>query len=269
MTRGGQAGTEQVHSGHTRPEQVPLIEARGISKSFGGVQALSDVAVHLMPGEVLALLGHNGAGKSTLIKMLSGAYTPDAGQVLMNGQEVQLSSPRAAQLLGIETIYQNLALADNLDVAANIFLGRELLRGGRLDEDSMEAEARKVLDRLKVNLPDLRKPVFNLSGGQRQCIAISRAIYFKARVLIMDEPTAALGPQETAQVNELILSLKHEGVGIFLISHDMHDVFGLADRLTVMKGGRVVGSSQTTDITQDEVLEMIIAGRLPRRAPAS
>jgi D-xylose transport system ATP-binding protein len=265
MTQGTES--QGVHAAAPNPSGLlPLIETRGISKSFGGIQALDDVAVHLMPGEVLALLGHNGAGKSTLIKMLSGAYTPDAGQVLMNGQEVHLSSPRAAQLLGIETIYQNLALADNLDVPANIFLGRELLKGGRLDEDTMEFESRKVLDRLKVNLPDLKKPVFNFSGGQRQCIAISRAIYFKAKVLIMDEPTAALGPQETAQVNELILSLKHEGVGIFLISHDMHDVFDLADRLTVMKGGRVVGSSQTAEITQDEVLEMIIAGRVARRA---
>ncbi len=245
---------------------LPLIETRGISKRFGGIHALEDVNIDLRPGEVLALLGHNGAGKSTLIKMLSGAYTPDAGQVLMNGQEVHLSSPRAAQLLGIETIYQNLALADNLDVPANIFLGRELLRGGALDEDTMELESRKVLDRLKVNLPDLKKPVFNLSGGQRQCIAISRAIYFKARVLIMDEPTAALGPQETAQVNDLIRSLKQEGVGIFLISHDMHDVFDLADRLTVMKNGRVVGGGLTSDLTQDEVLEMIIAGKVPRRA---
>ncbi|GGR28255.1 ATP-binding cassette domain-containing protein [Deinococcus ruber] len=249
---------------HTPTSVLPLIETRNIFKSFGGIHALEDVSVHLMPGEVLALLGHNGAGKSTLIKMLSGAYTPDAGQVLMNGQEVQLGSPRAAQRLGIETIYQNLALADNLDVAANIFLGRELLRGGVLDEDTMELESRKVLDRLKVNLPDLRKPVFNLSGGQRQCIAISRAIYFKARVLIMDEPTAALGPQETAQVNELIQSLKQEGVGIFLISHDMHDVFDLADRLTVMKNGKVVGSALSAEITQDEVLEMIIAGKVAR-----
>lgn len=265
-SQSGTAGAAPL-IGTTGP--VPLIETRGISKSFGGIHALENVSVDLMPGEVLALLGHNGAGKSTLIKMLSGAYTPDSGQVLMNGQDVQLSSPRAAQLLGIETIYQNLALADNLDVAANIFLGRELLRGGRLDEDTMEEEARKVLDRLKVNLPDLKKPVFNLSGGQRQCIAISRAIYFKARVLIMDEPTAALGPQETAQVNELIGSLKQEGVGIFLISHDMHDVFDLADRLTVMKNGRVVGSSLTRDITQDEVLEMIIAGKVPRGRAAS
>ena len=244
---------------------LPLIETRAVSKSFGGVQALSEVSVNLMPGEVLGLLGHNGAGKSTLIKMLSGAYTTDAGQILVGGQEVQLSSPRVAQLLGIETIYQNLALADNLDVPANIFLGRERMRGAVLDEDSMEFEARKVLDRLRVNLPDLKKPVFNLSGGQRQCIAISRAIYFKARILIMDEPTAALGPQETEQVNELIRSLRQEGVGIFLISHDLHDVFDLADRVTVMKNGRVVGSAPTSQISQDEVLEMIIAGKVPPR----
>jgi D-xylose transport system ATP-binding protein len=245
--------------------RIPLIQTRGISKSFGGVQALSDVSVELYSGEVLGLLGHNGAGKSTLIKMLSGAYTSDTGQVLIDGQEVTLGSPRAAQQLGIETIYQNLALADNLDVPANIFLGRELLRGGVLDEDTMEFEARQVLERLKVRVPDLKKPVFNLSGGQRQCIAISRAIYFKARILIMDEPTAALGPQETAQVNELIGSLRAEGVGIFLISHDLHDVFDLADRITVMKNGRVVGSALTSGITQDEVLEMIIAGKLPQR----
>ena len=245
--------------------QTPLIETRHVSKSFGGVQALEDVSVSLAPGEVLGLLGHNGAGKSTLIKMLSGAYSVDAGQIYVDGKEVKLSSPRVAQNLGIETIYQNLALADNLDVAANIFLGRELLRGGVLDEDTMELESRKVLDRLKVNLPDLKKPVFNLSGGQRQCIAISRAIYFKAKVLIMDEPTAALGPQETHQVNELIKSLKQEGVGIFIISHDLHDVFDLADRVTVMKNGKVVGSALTSQITQDEVLEMIIAGKLPRR----
>jgi D-xylose transport system ATP-binding protein len=261
VTEVGVTGAEM-----TAGSVLPLIETRGLSKSFGGVQALSDVSVTLMPGEVLGLLGHNGAGKSTLIKMLSGAYTTDSGQIFMNGSEVHLGSPRAAQLLGIETIYQNLALADNLDVPANIFLGRELLRGGRLDEDTMEVEARQVLDRLKVNLPDLKKPVFNLSGGQRQCIAISRAIYFKARILIMDEPTAALGPQETAQVNELIGSLRAEGVGIFLISHDLHDVFDLADRVTVMKNGRVVGSAPTSQVTQDEVLEMIIAGKVPRGA---
>ncbi|MFC4452592.1 ATP-binding cassette domain-containing protein [Deinococcus sonorensis] len=243
---------------------TPLVQMRGIHKAFGGVHSLQDVSVDLYPGEVVGLLGHNGAGKSTLIKVLSGAYTPDSGQILLDGQEVRVTSPRVAQAHGIETIYQNLALADNLDVPANIFLGRELRRGAALDEDSMESAARQVLDRLRVNIPDLKKPVFNFSGGQRQSIAISRAIHFRARVLIMDEPTAALGPQETEQVNALIQTLKQEGVGIFLISHDLHDVFDLADRLTVMKTGRVVGTVRTRDVTQDEVLEMIIAGKLPR-----
>ncbi|ABF44136.1 MULTISPECIES: ATP-binding cassette domain-containing protein [Deinococcus] len=243
----------------------PIIEMRNISKRFGGVHALEDVTVNLYPGEVVGLLGHNGAGKSTLIKILAGAYTADEGQILMNGEPVRLHSPRDAQRLGIETIYQTLALADNLDVPANIFLGRELLRGGTLDEDAMELEARRLLDRLGVvNVRNLKQPVIGFSGGQRQSIAISRAVYFKARVLIMDEPTAALGPQETQQVNELVMALKREGVGIFLISHDLHDVFDLADRLTVMKNGRVVGTVNKHDVTQDEVLEMIIAGKLPR-----
>ncbi len=242
----------------------PLVEMRDISKSFGGVRSLDGVSIDLQPGEVVGLLGHNGAGKSTLIKVLSGAYSADSGQIFLEGKEVKITSPRSSQQHGIETIYQNLALADNLDVAANIFLGREILKNGSLNEDQMEIEAKKVLDRLKVNIPNLKLPVYNFSGGQRQCIAISRAIYFKARVLIMDEPTAALGPQETAQVNELIRNLKAEGVGIFLISHDMHDVFNLCDRVTVMKNGKVVGSCKTKDVTEDEVLEMIIAGKKPR-----
>lgn len=240
-----------------------LVEMHNISKRFGGVQSLDDVSVDLSPGEVVGLLGHNGAGKSTLIKILSGAYSADSGRILVNGQEVHIKSPRDAQNCGIETIYQNLALADNLDVAANIFLGRELRKGLMLDEDHMEYEARQVLSRLKVQLPTLKKPVLTFSGGQRQAIAIARAIYFKARVLIMDEPTAALGPQETRQVAELIRALKDEGVGIFLISHDMHDVFALTDRVSVMKNGRVVDTVCTADVTQDEVLAMIISGTKP------
>ena len=257
--------TSQTRNPQTPNSQTPLIETRHISKHFGGVQALDDVNVTLYPGEVVGLLGHNGAGKSTLIKILSGAYAADGGEILIDGQPVTLGSPRDAQRQGIETIYQNLALADNLDVPANIFLGRELMRGRRLDEDTMELEARKLLDRLGVvSVRNLGQPVSGFSGGQRQSIAISRAVYFQARILIMDEPTAALGPQETAQVNDLILSLKREGVGIFLISHDLHDVFDLADRLTVMKNGRVVGTTPKEDITPDEALEMIIAGKLPR-----
>ena len=205
----------------------PLIEMKNISLRFGGNQALNDVSINLFPGEVVGLLGHNGAGKSTLIKVLSGAYKSDSGQIFVDGHEVKIHNPQDSQKQGIETIYQSLALADNLDAVANVFLGREKINGVVLDEDTMEIEARKVLDRLRVKIPSLRVPVANMSGGQRQTVAIARAVYFKAKVLIMDEPTAALGPEETQKVGELIKALKAEGVGIFLISHDLHDV---ADR---------------------------------------
>lgn len=242
---------------------TPLIEMNNISLRFGGNQALSDVSINLYPGEVVGLLGHNGAGKSTLIKVLAGAYKADSGQIKVEGKEVQINSPQDSQRQGIETIFQTLALADNLDAVANIFLGREKRKGFQLDEDTMEVEARKVLDRLRVKIPSLRVPVSNMSGGQRQTVAIGRAVYFKARVLIMDEPTAALGPEETQKVSELIQALKAEGVGIFLISHDLHDVFDLADRVTVMKNGRVVGSARTDQVSQDDVLGMIIGGVVP------
>ncbi|MCS7193557.1 MAG: ATP-binding cassette domain-containing protein [Meiothermus sp.] len=245
---------------------TPLVEMRNICLRFGGNQALDNVSVNLYPGEVVGLLGHNGAGKSTLIKVLSGAYQADSGQIRVDGREVQIRSPQDAQALGIETIYQNLALADNLDAVANVFLGREKVRGIRLDEDFMELEARKTLDRLRVKIPSLRVPVAQMSGGQRQTVAIGRALYFKARCLIMDEPTAALGPEETAKVGELIKALKAEGVGIFLISHDLHDVFDLADRITVMKNGRVVGTVYTQDVSHDDVLGMIIGGVMPKNA---
>ena len=242
---------------------APLVEMKNISLRFGGNQALDDASINLYPGEVVGLLGHNGAGKSTLIKVLSGAYKADSGQILVDGQEVKINTPQDSQRQGIETIYQSLALADNLDAVANVFLGREMVNGVVLSEDEMEIEARRVLDRLRVKIPSLRVPVSNMSGGQRQTVAIARAIHYKAKVLIMDEPTAALGPEETAKVNDLVQALKQEGVGIFMISHDLHDVFDLADRCTVMKNGRVVGTVNTKDVTQDEVLGMIIAGTRP------
>ena len=242
----------------------PLVEMKNISLRFGGNQALNDVSINLYPGEVVGLLGHNGAGKSTLIKVLSGAYKSDSGQIFVEGHEVKIHNPQDSQKHGIETIYQSLALADNLDAVANVFLGREKVNGVVLDEDTMEVEARKVLDRLRVKIPSLRVPVSNMSGGQRQTVAIARAVYFKAKVLIMDEPTAALGPEETQKVGELIKALKAEGVGIFLISHDLHDVSDLSDRLTVMKNGRVVGTVNTKDVSEDEVLGMIIAGTTPK-----
>lgn len=242
----------------------PLVEMRNIRKAFGGVHAVEDVSVNLYPGEVVALLGHNGAGKSTLMKMLAGAYPIDSGEVLINGEKAHIRTPVDAQRYGIESIYQTLALADNLDAVANLFLGRELLtRWNTLDDHRMDAAARKVFHRLNKNFQNVRTPVRRLSGGQRQVVAISRAIYFNAKILIMDEPTAALGPEETAMVGNLVKQLKADGVGIFLITHDMPDVFGLSDRLAVMKNGKLVGSYRTSDVNEDEVLGMIIAGKQP------
>jgi D-xylose transport system ATP-binding protein len=244
--------------------RTPLVEMKDISIAFGGLKAVDDASVDLHPGEVVGLLGHNGAGKSCLIKILSGAYRRDSGQIFINGEEATINNPRDAKQYGIETIYQTLGLADNVDAASNLYLGRELLtRWGTLDDASMEAEARKVMGRLNPNFRRFKEPVTALSGGQRQSVAIARAIHFNARILIMDEPTAALGPAETAQVGELIKQLKAEGIGIFLISHDIHDVFDLADRVAVMKNGQIVGSGRTQDMTKDEVLGMIILGKCP------
>ncbi|SEB03166.1 ATP-binding cassette domain-containing protein [Rubrimonas cliftonensis] len=248
----------------TDANATPLVEMRDISIAFGGVKAVDGVSVDLRAGEVVALLGHNGAGKSTLIKILSGAYPRDSGEILVNGQPAEIENPRDAKKYGIETIYQSLALADNVDAAANLFLGRELTtRWGTLDDAAMEAACREVMGRLNPNFTRFKEPVKALSGGQRQSVAIARAIHFNARILIMDEPTAALGPQETAQVAELTLQLKQEGIGIFLISHDIHDVFDLADRVAVMKNGKLVGSGRVGDMTKDEVLGMIILGKCP------
>lgn len=244
--------------------QTPLVAMQGISIAFGGIKAVDNVDIDLHAGEVVALLGHNGAGKSTLIKILSGAYRPDGGEIRIRGEKADIGSPRDAKRYGIETIYQTLALADNVDAAANIFLGRELVTGwGMLDDAAMEDETRKVMARLNPHFRRFKEPVRALSGGQRQSVAIARAIYFDARILIMDEPTAALGPAETRQVGDLVKELKKQGIGIFLISHDIHDVFDLADRVAVMKNGQLVGTAAVGDVTEDEVLGMIILGKCP------
>lgn len=243
---------------------APLVEMRNIQVAFGGVKAVDDVTIDLYPGEVVGLLGHNGAGKSTLIKVLSGAYRMDSGAIYVNGEQADIQNPRDARRYNIETIYQTLALADNLDAASNLFLGRELTTPmGFVDDDRMEAETRKIMGRLNPNFQKFSAPVRALSGGQRQSVAIARAVYFNARILIMDEPTAALGVHETAMVAELIKQLKSEGIGIFLISHDIHDVFDLADRVTVLKNGKLVGSAPVDKVSQDDVLGMIILGKLP------
>ncbi|WP_347823426.1 ATP-binding cassette domain-containing protein [uncultured Planktomarina sp.] len=246
---------------------TPLVELKDISIAFGGIKAVDRVSVDLYPGEVVGLLGHNGAGKSTLIKCLSGAYKADAGDVYINGKKVVINNPRDARGHNIETIYQTLALADNLDAASNLFLGREIIGpGGFLDDSKMEAETRKIMSRLNPNFTKFAEPVSALSGGQRQSVAIARAVYFDAKILIMDEPTAALGPQESEMVAELIQELKKQGLGIFLIEHDIHNVMKLCDRASVMKNGQLVGTKRVADVTEDDILSMIILGKNPRES---
>ena len=244
---------------------TPLVELKDISIAFGGIKAVDRVSVDLYPGEVVGLLGHNGAGKSTLIKCLSGAYKADAGDVFINGKKVVINNPRDARGHNIETIYQTLALADNLDAASNLFLGREIIGpGGFLDDSKMEAETRKIMGRLNPNFTKFAEPVSALSGGQRQSVAIARAVYFDAKILIMDEPTAALGPQESEMVAELIQELKKQGLGIFLIEHDIHNVMKLCDRASVMKNGQLVGTERVANVTEDDILSMIILGKNPK-----
>ena len=241
---------------------TPLVEMRDIRVSFGGLHAVDGVSITLNPGEVVALVGGNGAGKSTLMHTLAGARPPDSGQILVNGVPVSIENPRDARSHGIEVIYQRLALADNIDAAGNMFLGRELrTKTGALDDSAMASATRDVMKRLNPRFKNLSTAVKSLSGGQRQSVAIARAVHFNAKILIMDEPTAALGPAETAQVRELIEQLKSEGIGIFLISHDIHDVFDLADRISVMMQGKLVGTVDKKSVTKDEVLAMIIMGK--------
>lgn len=242
----------------------PLVEMKHMNVSFGGVHAVEDVSIDLYPGEILGLVGGNGAGKSTLVKTLSGAQKPDSGQIFINGDPVTIENPRDAKALGVETIYQTLALAENIDAPGNMFLGRELTTTlGNLDDSAMEDATRKIMGRLNPKFENFKTPVARLSGGQRQSVAIARAVHFNARIMIMDEPTAALGPAETEQVRQLMRQLKEEGLGIILISHDIHDVFDLADRMSVMLQGQLVGTVARGDVTMDDVLGMIIIGKLP------
>ena len=244
--------------------EAPLVEMRDIRVSFGGVHAVDHVTIDLHAGEVVGLVGGNGAGKSTLMRALSGAHRADSGEILVDGNPVTITNPRDAKTLAIETIYQTLALADNLSAPDNMFLGRELVSGvGSLDDSAMEDATRKVMGRLNPNFQAFAQPVRRLSGGQRQAVAIARAVHFNARIIIMDEPTAALGPAETAQVRNLIRQLKNEGIGIFLVSHDIHDVFDLSDRISVMYHGRLVDTVNKADVQPDDVLGMIILGKKP------
>jgi ABC-type sugar transport system ATPase subunit len=242
----------------------PLLEARHLDKSFGGIHAVRDVSIEVMPGEVLALAGDNGAGKSTLIKMISGVYQPDAGEIRYRGERVDHLSPREIRERGIETIYQDLALADNLDVGVNLFLGRERMRRVLglpcLDRRTMREEAAATLKGLGIVVHDLDAPVRDLSGGQRQAIAIGRALYWQARLLIMDEPTAALGVPEQREVLALIRRLKEEGVGIVFISHNLHDIFAVSDRIVVLARGKKAGERRAEETDGDELVKLMMSG---------
>ena len=239
----------------------PSLQAKGLYKHFGGLVAVDHVSLDVYPGEVIGLLGDNGAGKSTLIKMISGAYKPDGGQILLDGEAVSFSTPLEARRLGIETIYQDLALCENLDASANIFLGRERIRHQLgifrvLHRSFMLRESRQVLDQLDIRIPELRNPIRQLSGGQRQAVSI--AVYWNAHLMIMDEPTAALGVPEQLKVLELIRTLRNQGVPVILISHNMQDVFAVADRVIVMRRGNKAGERKISETTENEVVSLMV-----------
>ncbi len=252
---------------------APMVQMRGISKRYGGVQALDAVDFDVFPNEIHGLVGDNAAGKSTLVKILSGAVQMDEGSTTFEGRPVQIRSPRDAKDLGIETVYQDLALADNLDVPSNLFLGRELMRRGPggwfLDLGRMEGEARGLLQRLKIDLRNLRQRVRDMSGGQRQCVAIARSVYFNARLVILDEPTAALGVQETRQIMALVAEMRGQGHAVVMISHNLNHVFDLCDRITVLKTGRVAGTRRIAETTREEIVRLILTGGAISEAEAA
>jgi D-xylose transport system ATP-binding protein len=242
----------------------PILELRGVSKSFGAVQALYKVDFHVAPGEVMALVGDNGAGKSTLIKSIAGIHTIDEGEILFEGEPVTIHGPKDAAKLGIEVVYQDLALCDNLDVVQNMFLGREELSSlRRLDETLMEKRASDTLASLSVTtIRSVRQTVAGLSGGQRQSVAVAKAVMWNSKVVILDEPTAALGVAQTRQVLDLVKRLGEQGLAVVLISHNLHDIFEVADTITVLRLGQNVAEYKRTEVTQTQVVEAITAGAL-------
>jgi D-xylose transport system ATP-binding protein len=246
---------------------TPILQLRGISKSFGAVQALYEVDFHVSAGEVMALVGDNGAGKSTLIKCIAGIYSIDSGEVFFEGEPVSIHGPKDAARLGIEVVYQDLALADNLDVVQNMFLGREEttrpLRS--LDELTMEKRANDTLSSLSVTtIRSVRQTVAGLSGGQRQSVAVAKAVMWNSKVVILDEPTAALGVAQTRQVLDLVKRLGQQGLAVVLISHNLHDIFEVADSITVLRLGQNVAEYKRSEVTQTQVVEAITAGKLSK-----
>lgn len=250
--------TQQPQTDHE-----PILRVVGLTKRFGGLTAVNNVSLDIRRGEVVALAGDNGAGKSTLIKMISGVYRPDEGHIFLEGREITMATPLEARNLGIETIYQDLALCENLDATVNIFLGREPTRKmlgifRQVDRRRMLSESQKVLQRLDIKIPNLRRPIREMSGGQRQAVAIARAVYWNARLVIMDEPTAALGVPEQRKVHELVRTLKSQGVPVIIISHNMQDIFATADRIVVMRRGFKVGDVLSKDVTGDDLVALMV-----------
>lgn len=253
---------------------TPVLALRGISKRFGAVQALTDVELEIHAGEVVALVGDNGAGKSTLVKTIAGVGPADEGVIEWQGRRVTVDRPYAAQELGIATVYQDLALCDNLDVVGNLFLGREIVRAGVLDEVEMERRARELLATLSIRIPSVRIPVASLSGGQRQTVAIARSLLGEPKVVILDEPTAALGVEQTAQVLDLVERLRERGLGVILVSHNMADVRAVADRVAVLRLGRNNGTFEVRATSQEDIVSAItgatdnaVTRRAARRRP--
>jgi simple sugar transport system ATP-binding protein len=266
------ADVAPVHDGQTPGEHVPTLRARHVSKRFGGVVALDDVSMDVVAGEIAGLVGDNGAGKSTLIRIMSAVLAADDGTIELDGIPVQFSSPADARAAGIETVYQDLALAGNMPVWANIFLGRELLRGPRrlniLDKRRMATEADEMLSRLSRTMPPIDAPTALLSGGQRQAIAIARAAAWGSKVIIMDEPTAALGPAETRAVEEVIAGLRDRGFAVLIISHNLEQIFRLADSVWVLRRGRMIGHRRLAETTPEEVVAMITGASAVLRGQA-
>ncbi|HTX31264.1 MAG TPA: ATP-binding cassette domain-containing protein [Solirubrobacteraceae bacterium] len=243
-----------------------LLELRGVTKRFGAVQALSEINFEIPPGKVTALAGDNGAGKSVTIKTISGLWAPDEGHILWQGKSVHLHGPRDAEALGITTIYQDLALCDNLDIVQNMFLGHEILSHGLLNEAPMEIKARETLKELNVRtIRSIRQPVASLSGGQRQSVAVAKAVLFNAKLVIMDEPTAALGVAQTRQVLDLIKRLSSQGVAVILVSHNLNDVFAVADRIVILHLGHMVAQGPVSDFDTTSVVEYMTTGRSDSR----
>ncbi|NII41443.1 ABC-type sugar transport system ATPase subunit [Curtobacterium flaccumfaciens] len=252
------------------PTTEPVMSLRGIDKRFGAVQALSDIDFDVHPGEVVAIVGDNGAGKSTFVKILAGVYTPDGGTITFNGDEVTVPNPAAAQSLGIATVFQDLALADNLDVVSNLYLGREIAHPF-LDEEEMERRSWELLQQLAARIPSVRIPIASLSGGQRQTVAIARSLIGDPQVVILDEPTAALGVAQTAEVLNLVERLRERGLGVVLISHNLADVQAVADRVAVLRLGRNNGTFRIDDVSYEEIIAAITGATdnaVTRRAAA-